>query len=181
MGWIPSLLVLCATFPPQQAREEDLRTRMVAAYTRAGDWLVSGQSGNGAWLAGPPGRQGRSVAYTALAVDALSRAPEELRERYRKAVVKGADWIVSRRNEDGSFGEGPTGAFLKTYVTAVALMALHSVDREKHGDAIRGAVSRARAYWVRRDAGGGCGVRPSRDRPLPRSQLLRRHAGEPVL
>lgn len=139
MGWIPSLLVLCATFPPQQAREEDLRTRMVAAYTRAGDWLVSGQSGNGAWLAGPPGRQGRSVAYTALAVDGLSRAPEELRERYRKAVVKGADWIVSRRNGDGSFGEGPTGAFLKTYVTAVALMALHSVDREKHGDAIRGA------------------------------------------
>ncbi len=141
MGLLTSLFVLCVGIFPQQevSRPDDLRHRMLSAYTKAGDWLVSGQSKEGAWLQGPPGRQAPSVAYTSLAVDSLSRAPKELQERYQDSIRRGADYIFSRRNEDGSFGEGPTGAFLKTYATAVALMALHSADSEKYADAIRGA------------------------------------------
>ncbi len=141
MGWIPSIIVTYAVLLPQAevTPQEDLRSRMLSAYTRAGDWLVSGQAKDGAWHPGPPGRKAPSVAYTALSVDALSRAPGELQKRYRPAIDKGAAYIVSQRNEDGSFGEGPSGAFLKTYATAVVLMALHSADREKYADEIRGA------------------------------------------
>jgi squalene-hopene/tetraprenyl-beta-curcumene cyclase len=134
-----AVMLAAAMMVPAQERKSDLRKRLVDAYGRAGDWLVSQQDKSGAWKQGPPGKEMPSVAYTSLMVAAFARAPKDLRERYRKAIDAGAAFIVSKRNEDGSFGEGPTGAFLKTYTTAIALMALSAADREKYADPVRGA------------------------------------------
>jgi len=137
-------------------QDGDLRRRLEAAYTSAGDWLGSQQDGGGAWKQGPPGREQPSVAFTGLVVTALARAPKELRARYQASIDKGAAFIVSKRNEDGSFGEGPTGAFLKTYATAVALMALSATDREKFAEPIRGAQAYLKQHQLKEgiDRGG---------------------------
>jgi squalene-hopene/tetraprenyl-beta-curcumene cyclase len=69
----------------------------------------------------------------------LANAPADLRAKYKEPLDKAVAYLVSKANEDGSFGEGPSGTFMKTYTTGIALMALGSVDAEKHGQKIRGA------------------------------------------
>src|SRR5205814_2189214 len=54
-------------------------------------------------------------------------------------VERAVEYILSKANPDGSFGEGDSGTFMKTYATAVALSALSTAIRaERVGDAIRG-------------------------------------------
>lgn len=117
-----------------------VRARLLQAYAAGADWLVSQQDEAGAWKMGPPGQQMRSPSYTGLMVTALGGAPPELRATYTPAVDKAVAFIVSKSNLDGSVGEGPAGSFLKTYTTAICLMALGSVERtDKVANAIRGA------------------------------------------
>lgn len=134
-----ALMLVAAFLLPAQDSKSELKRKLETAYSNAADWLVSQQDKSGAWLQGPPDQKSPSVSYTAIIVTALARAPKDLRAKYQKSVDAGAAFIVSKKNEDGSFGEGPSGAFLKTYATAVALMALAAVDREKYADPIRGA------------------------------------------
>lgn len=130
-----ALMLVAALLPAQ----DDLKKKLENAYSSAGDWLVSQQDKSGAWLSGPPGKESPSVAYTSIIVTAFARAPKDLRAKYQKSIDAGSAWIASKKNDDGSFGEGPSGGFLKTYATAVALMALAAVDRDKYADLIRGA------------------------------------------
>jgi hypothetical protein len=133
-GWI---LVLG---PAQAAPQDgDLSKRLMETWSKAADWLASQQDAAGAWQMGPAGKTEPSSAYTALIVASLANAPKSVREKYKPAVDKGIAYLVGRVNADGSFGEGKTGAFMKTYTTALALMALATVDRDKHADKIRGA------------------------------------------
>lgn len=138
MKKFPALLLLSllpAAAPPQ----DDLGKKLLEVYTSAGDWLAGQQDPDGSWKMGPPGHAEPSPSCTALIITSLASAPEKVRGRYRGAVDKAVAYLVGRANPDGSFGEGPSGSYLKTYTTALALQALSSVDREKHANVIRGA------------------------------------------
>jgi squalene-hopene/tetraprenyl-beta-curcumene cyclase len=121
-------------------QESDLAERLRTAYLEAADGLAKLQMSSGAWPVIMPERQIPSVAYTALTVRALSEAPPALRSKYRPRIEKGLEFILSKANPDGSFGEGDSGTYMKTYATAVALSALSTAPRtERVADAIRGA------------------------------------------
>jgi len=148
---ILSLLALAVQDPGKT-----LRDRLRVAYVAAADALVARQDESGAWRASVLGKADPSVAYTALVVKALLGAPRDLRAKYKAAAEKGLAWTLSRQNRDGSFGEGPDGAFLKTYTTAVALMAVSSVERtDRITDAIRGAQAYLKNHQLKEGLGAG--------------------------
>ncbi|HXG60955.1 MAG TPA: prenyltransferase/squalene oxidase repeat-containing protein [Planctomycetota bacterium] len=121
-------------------QESELGKKLLEIYANAADWLVSQQDPHGAWHMGPPGKSMPSPAYTGLILHGLANAPQALRAKYRPAVDRATEFLLSKRNADGSFGEGPTGSFMKTYTTAVCMMALASVERtDRVADALRGA------------------------------------------
>jgi len=119
--------------------QEDLGKKLVETWGRAADWLLTAQDASGCWKVGPEGKQDPSPAFTAIIVTALANGPKDLRGKYKDAVGKGIAFLESKVNADGSFGEGKSNTFVKTYSTALCLMALATVDREKHADKIRGA------------------------------------------
>ena len=118
---------------------DDLGKRLRETWTSAADWLVTQQDASGAWKMTAGGQSVPSPSYTGLIITSLANAPAEIRAKYKEPMDKAVAYLVSRANEDGSFGEGPTGGFMKTYTTGIALMALGSVDRERHAQKIRGA------------------------------------------
>jgi squalene-hopene/tetraprenyl-beta-curcumene cyclase len=121
-------------------QQSDLPERLKTAYVEAADALVKLQMSSGAWPVIMPERQVASVAYTALTVRALTNAPPALRTPYQSAIDKGLEFLLAKANPDGSFGEGDSGTYMKTYATAVALSALSTAPRtERVADAIRGA------------------------------------------
>jgi squalene-hopene/tetraprenyl-beta-curcumene cyclase len=132
------------------AQDVDLRSRLLKTYENAADWLAGQQDDKGAWKMGPPGKEAPSPSYTALIVNALSHAPEPLRAKYKGTVAKGVDFLLSKANKDGSFGEGPSGSFLKTYTTAIALLGLSGVERTGAvADALRGAQAYLKANQLK--------------------------------
>ena len=135
--WMLAAGVLAAPSP------DDFRTRAVEAWGRAADWLVSQQDASGAWKMGPPGKEQPGVAYTALIAASFARGPREVRDKVAAARDRAVAFVLSKKNDDGSFGEGPAGSFMKTYTTGIALMALASVEKT---DAIAQAVRGAQAY-----------------------------------
>lgn len=147
-----SLVALAFTSAPAQDGKGDLRKRILESYARAADKLTSQQDKDGAWVmdAGR-GQKVPSVAYTGLITAALADAPAELKGKYADAVAKGCAYMVSKQNQDGSFGEGPGGGFLKTYTSACALMALSLADREKHRDAIGNARGYLKNHQVKEE------------------------------
>lgn len=129
------VVVLAALVPASQ--ESDLSKKLTETYGVAADWLVQQQDPSGAWK---QGNQVASPAYTGLIVTAFGNAPENVKKSTRPAVDKAVEYLLSKVNLDGSIGEGPSGAFLKTYGTAIGLMAFSSVERNrKIEEAIRGA------------------------------------------
>ncbi|HLY12610.1 MAG TPA: prenyltransferase/squalene oxidase repeat-containing protein [Planctomycetota bacterium] len=121
-------------------QDGELAKKLKETYAAAAGQLVERQDASGAWKMGPKGKETPSPSSTALIVASLAQAPEPVRAQFREATAKGLGFILSRANLDGSFGEGPTGGFLKTYTTALCLVALSSVERtDKVADAIRGA------------------------------------------
>ncbi|HZE96136.1 MAG TPA: prenyltransferase/squalene oxidase repeat-containing protein [Planctomycetota bacterium] len=139
-----ALLVLLA-FPAAAAPRDDaeLAKKLKETYAAAADKLVAMQDAAGAWKMGPEGKQTPSPSSTALIVASLAQAPQEIRAKHKDATAKGLAFIMSKKNADGSFGEGPTGAFLKTYTTALCLVALSAVERT---DAVADAIRGAQAY-----------------------------------
>ncbi len=143
---ILSLLGLCA-YPQDMGGETkksrpDLKAQLATAYANAGDWLVGQQDKDGAWCQDAGGKKVPSVAYTGMIVAAFADAPADVKKKYSGAVEKGCALMASKQNSDGSFGEGPSGAFLKTYTTAIVLMALSLASPDKYKD----ACGNARGY-----------------------------------
>jgi squalene-hopene/tetraprenyl-beta-curcumene cyclase len=142
MKTITAALLASLVFPAAAAPgdEGELAKKLKETYAAAADQLVTRQDASGAWKMGPKGKESLSPSSTALIVASLAQAPEPVRARHKDATAKGLAFILSKSNTDGSFGEGPSGAFLKTYTTALCLVALASVERsERVADAIRGA------------------------------------------
>jgi squalene-hopene/tetraprenyl-beta-curcumene cyclase len=120
-------------------QEGDSAKKLAELYAAAADWLVGQQDSSGAWKMGPPEQSMPSPSYTGLIVASLAGAPEKFRARYKESIGKGTAFLLNKANPDGAFGAGPTGSCLKTYTTAIALMALSSVERsERITNAIRG-------------------------------------------
>lgn len=120
----------------------DTRKRLLETWTAAADWLVSQQDASGSWAMEQGGKSSPSPSYTGLIVTGLANAPAERKDKYKAAAEKGVAYLLSKLNADGSVGEGPTGGFMKTYATGIALMAFSSVERtSKVADAIRGGQS----------------------------------------
>jgi squalene-hopene/tetraprenyl-beta-curcumene cyclase len=139
------------------APQEDVVKKLTETFASAADWVVSQQQETGAWLQGPAGKAVPSPAYTGLMIAALGNAPASLKSRYKAATDKGVAYLISRTNADGSVGEGPTGAFIKTYATGIALMGYASVERtDKVANAIRGAQAYLKQNQLKegKDAGG---------------------------
>src|SRR5262245_6199902 len=120
--------------------QDDLKKNLFGAYGRAADWLVSQQGGDGAWKAGPPGKEESNLAYTGLIVAALADAPPDMRPKYKPAIDKAVAFIASKQNDDGSFGL-MGGQYLKVYSTSIALMALSLAAPDK-----KDAIGNARGY-----------------------------------
>jgi squalene-hopene/tetraprenyl-beta-curcumene cyclase len=133
------ILAVAATALLALAPQDDLAQRLRQTWTAAADWLVSQQDASGAWKMAAGGQAAPSPSYTGLMIVSLANAPADLRAKYKEPLDKAVAYLVSKANEDGSFGEGPSGTFMKTYTTGIALMALGSVDPDKHGQKIRGA------------------------------------------
>ena len=140
-----SMLILACDRPSAPTamaavREDDVAKKLTETYAGAAEWLVGQQETSGAWKQGTGDKAAPSAAYTGLMVTALGNAPASLKGKYKESVEKGIGFLVSKINTDGSVGEGPTGTFMKTYATGIALMAFASVERtDKIANAIRGA------------------------------------------
>lgn len=137
------------------SQEGDLAKRLTETWSKAADWLVGQQDEAGAWRMGPVGKQEPSPSYTALIVTSLANAPKPLRAKYKASADKGVAFLAGKANLDGSFGEGPTGSFMKSYTTALSLMALVTVDREKYADKVRGAQAYLKEHQLREGAHRG--------------------------
>jgi len=146
-----SLAALLSASLPAAGQERPLPERLAETYTAAADWIAGQQGADGAWRAGLLGGNAEpSVAYTGLLAAGLLNAPENLRARYKAAASRAVAWLLSKANRDGSFGEGENGSFLKTYSTAIALMALSSSEwSDRIGDAVRGAQAFLRHHQIR--------------------------------
>src|SRR5678815_1021914 len=128
-----------STASSEPAQDGDLAKKLKDTYAAAAEKLAALQDSAGAWKMGPEGKQTPSPSSTGLIVASLASAPEPLRTKFKDTTAKGLAYILSRVNDDGSIGEGPTGTFLKTYTTAICLVALSSVERtDKVADVIRG-------------------------------------------
>ncbi|MBI4563548.1 MAG: terpene cyclase/mutase family protein [Planctomycetes bacterium] len=158
-------------------QDQPLEKRLKEAYERAADWLVEQQDKDGAWMSGPKDQRAPSLAYTALIVTALGEAPGGVDKKYKSPVEKAVAFLVSKQNTDGSFGEGPSGSFLKVYTTSLGLMAISIAAPDQ-----KDAIGNARGYLKNNQlkeglAKGGLGYgdqEPGRDekgRPVARPTI----------
>jgi len=151
-----SLLALGGA-PGFAAPQDDVAQKLTDTYAAAADWMIGQQDESGAWKQGSGEKAVASPSFTGLIVTALGGAPPSLKAKVKPAVDKGLGYLLSKINTDGSVGEGPTGTFVKTYATGIALMAFASVERtDKVANAIRGAQSYLKQNQLKegKDAGG---------------------------
>jgi squalene-hopene/tetraprenyl-beta-curcumene cyclase len=151
-----SLLALGGA-PVVAAPKDDVAQKLTETYAAAADWMVGQQDESGAWKQGAGDKMVPSASFTGLILTALGGAPPSLKAKYKPAVDKGLGYLLSKINTDGSVGEGPTGTFVKTYATGIALMAFASVERtDKVANAIRGAQAYLKQNQLKegKDAGG---------------------------
>jgi len=151
-----SLLALGGA-PVVAAPKDDVAQKLTETYASAADWMVGQQDESGAWKQAAGEKKVPSPSFTGLILTALGGAPPSLKARYKPAVDKGLGYLLSKINADGSVGEGPTGTFVKTYATGIALMAFASVERtDKVANAIRGAQAYLKQNQLKegKDAGG---------------------------
>jgi squalene-hopene/tetraprenyl-beta-curcumene cyclase len=157
-----SLLILACDRPSAPALmaaepKDDVAAKLTETFGTAAEWLVGQQDASGAWKQGAGDKAAPSSAYTGLMVTALGNAPASQKKKYQGAVDKGIAFLLSKVNTDGSIGEGPTGTFMKTYATGIALMAFASVERtDKVANAIRGAQAYLKNNQLKegKDVGG---------------------------
>lgn len=107
-------------------------------YVKAADWLVSQQNEDGGWAA----QDGNSdVAFTGLIIAAFAKAPTEIRTKYAAQIEKGTRYILTCVQDDGKIINKGRIPEMANYKTAIAVMALAAVDKEKYIKQIGKAVT----------------------------------------
>jgi squalene-hopene/tetraprenyl-beta-curcumene cyclase len=129
------LLVLLFTFTigyAQQQLDISLRNEVTLSIQQALRFLEKTQLENGSWSQYP--------AITALATTAFLRSPFNYTEQNSSTVAKGIQFILKLQQSDG----GIYADMMKTYNTAICLMALVATKNPAYDDAIR----RARDFLI---------------------------------
>ncbi|MBI4833246.1 MAG: terpene cyclase/mutase family protein [Planctomycetes bacterium] len=106
-------------------------------------WLMKRQQDNGAWQNPPlPGGKGSEpdVAFTALAIISVGKAPQKYRETYKSQIEKGIKYLLDHVNENGEVIDSETPPTYATYKTSLAIVALVTIDKEKYKDSINKAM-----------------------------------------
>lgn len=135
---------LTVTFPPAVVAEGETQTTATidGALERGARWLLTQQNEDGGF--GPsldPRLKGSSdVGVSAFALYALARVPEASRKASAAALEKGAKFLLSHQQENGSFID-PRDPKLENYKTSVSVLALTAVDRVKYNDAVQKAAA----------------------------------------
>ena len=125
--------------PKEEAVEienDDPTSHIDEALQQAAQYLVAQMNEKGVISIKHEDKAVPSAGITALSVVALTK----LKKKYdpvKKAIAKGADFLASLKKEDGGIYMDPKAA-PPTYVTAVAILALSSIDKEKYKDIIKG-------------------------------------------
>lgn len=100
-----------------------------AAMRRAVEWLVKQQSLDGSWRSATYGQMRGGAGNTALAVYALSCAPEPLRREHHNAVLRGLRSLVESLDKRHGFVVGREGpSDYPTYATALVLLAMEQLE-----------------------------------------------------
>jgi len=101
---------------------------------RAADWLLSIQAEEGGWQGLQIGEKcGLRVFNTGMILDGLMSVYRETRdEKYLRAGLRGANWMLEQRNAEYIFSNNNVsgGATLDTLVCAGALMVYQHTDSE---------------------------------------------------
>ncbi|MBN1417979.1 MAG: terpene cyclase/mutase family protein [Planctomycetes bacterium] len=117
----------------------DLDGRIKSACDRGCNWLIDHQNKDGGY--GPQQDGHSTVGVTALVVTALARSPRAYREVDGPYISDAVRFLLEHRQEDG----GIYDSGLWTYSTAMAILALTSVDRKKH----EAVIAKARDFIVK--------------------------------
>lgn len=129
----PILAALLFAAAPARAGEQD-----DATYAKALDWMLGKQLATGGW-GQMRGAEDGELGMTGLVVKALAEAPEPFRAKARAAADKGAGYLLTHQQDDGSFTQGRSG--LATYRTSIAISALTALDRTKYQAQVQKAVA----------------------------------------
>jgi squalene-hopene/tetraprenyl-beta-curcumene cyclase len=130
-------LVGAVTLATRPARAADADQEMLE---KGVQFLVTHQNADGSFGGGPPGAKPGDIGITALVVKSLVEFKTdnaELQKKIAGALDKAIASVLPQQQKDGSFTEPRSG--LATYRTALAVMALVAVDKEKYKDQIAAA------------------------------------------
>jgi squalene-hopene/tetraprenyl-beta-curcumene cyclase len=153
-----------------------------AAIARGAGWIGSQQNPDGGY--GPFGEKARikdssDVGITAFAVYALARANAREKAAPPPPLARAVEFLLAKQQPDGGFYD-PRDPSLQNYKTCVALLALSTLDRVKHADAIRKAQAFIKAQQFTEDDGykpdqnlgyGGIGYGSKQDPDLSNHQF----------
>lgn len=113
------LLSLLLVSVGAQDPKDELDAKRLKAVEKGISWLLKNQDAGGAFARMAGDKKFPSVAYTALALNAIKGSGVRGHE---KEIAKAEEFLIKNQNEDGSFSE--KGGFFKTYCTALAVVAL---------------------------------------------------------
>lgn len=133
LSWAACLAVACLLLPARAgATEADMEL-----YKKAMAFLIAQQHEGGGWGPEAPGELG----ITSLVIKGIADAPAEIRAEYLPKAEAAMAWVLKSQGEDGSITVDRTG--LTTYRTAIAIMAMKSLDAERYAEPIKKA-----AQWL---------------------------------
>lgn len=114
-----------------------LKERINTSITKGMDYLLSQQGQDGVFFVEFEGNKIPDAGITALSVVALAGMKNK-DEKIKFAVQKGAEYLAALQKPDGGIYLSKEAA-PPTYITAVAILVLDTVDREKYKDIIKKA------------------------------------------
>lgn len=110
------------------------REDLMKTWGKGAEALVKLQGADGGWGMKELG-PGSDVAMTGMAVQALA-GTEEGRKTYQAQIGKACDYLVSQQAADGAIHNATAVPKLTNYKTAIAMMALSTVDKAKYKDVL---------------------------------------------
>ncbi len=118
---------------PPPAKIDDPAAQIRGSIEKAVAFLGKAQREDGGW-----GEKQSDVGITGLVIEALAKAPGDIREKNKAIIDKGVAYILANKREDGSIVN--KDGQVANYRTSIGVRALIAVDKDKHRDVIDAAV-----------------------------------------